>query len=105
VVRRCFRVLTTLIAISGNAKGNTAQFCWAFGAFDNTVYYARAEDREDRKASFISLLEISAIDTVTAECLTEEVRLASDSQLLMTAEWRKAKFELVDTTLLSDLDF
>jgi hypothetical protein len=75
-----------------------------FRAFDNTVYYARAEDRDDRKASFISLLEISAIDTVTAECLTE-VRLASDSQLLMTAEWRKAKFELVDTTFLSDLDF
>ena len=28
------------------------QFCWTIGKFDQTVYYAEAENREDRQASF-----------------------------------------------------
>ena len=38
------------------------QFCWAMGKHDHTICFAEIENREDRQASFDTLLEISGID-------------------------------------------
>ena len=81
------------------------QFCWATGKFDHTVYFAEVEDREDRRASFESLLEISGIDHHAVKCNTSDstsYRLARAAQL---KDWLESEFEIVNTTFLSDLDY
>jgi len=88
-----------------SADTTTGQLCWAVGEFDNTVYFAGIEGREDRSASFASLIEISGIEAFPAKCLT--LPLASYRALLamLVEEWREAELEVVDTTFLSDLDY
>ena len=64
---RCLAIQLLLLAVLpaanlADADQSRVQFCWAFGKFDNTIYFAEAEDREDRQASFEALIAISGID-------------------------------------------
>lgn len=83
----------------------SVQFCWALGTFDNTIYFAEVEGREDREASFIALIELSGIDHDRIECRISD----SGSYRLARAElmksWSDSEFEIVNTTFLSDIDY
>jgi hypothetical protein len=78
----------------------SVQFCWALGKFDNTIYFAEVEGREDREASFIALIELSGIDHDRIECRISD----SGSYRLARAElmksWSDSEFEIVNTTFL-----
>ena len=81
------------------------QFCWAMGTYDHTIYFAEVENREDRQASFDTLLEISGIDHVAVECTTSDVKTHGSTRARMMKDWRDSEFEIVNTTFLSDLDY
>ncbi|ETR79062.1 hypothetical protein X566_10730 [Afipia sp. P52-10] len=87
------------------AEPAQAQFCWAFGRYDDTVYYAAIEGREDRSASFAELLEISGIDHFGALCPMQGISQHRLTKTRMLGAWKAAEFEVVDTTFLSDLDY
>jgi hypothetical protein len=75
------------------------------GKYDNTVYFAEAENREDRQTSFHDLLEISGIDHHPVQCHVSE---AVSHHLLRTQilkNWLESEFEIANTTFLSDLDY
>lgn len=77
------------------------QFCWSFGQFDQTVYFAETLVLEDRKASFTEMLDISGIDHILVECSY----LGSKQRTIMLKKWSEARLETVNTTFLSDLDY
>jgi hypothetical protein len=81
------------------------QFCWAIGKFDNTVYFAEAENREDRQASFEKLLEISGIDHHPVQCRFSDLVLHDDERAQILKNWLESEFETINTTFLSDLDY
>ena len=83
----------------------TGQLCWAIGKHDDTVYFAGIEGREDRSASFASLIEISALETFPARCVTLPVKDYRRLRRQYIREWREAELEVVDTTYMSDLDY
>ena len=90
---------------SAGVDGTRVQFCWALGKFDHTAYFAHAEVREDRQASFTELLDISGIDHDAVQCrLADEGSLRPLRAQLMK-NWSDSEFEIVDTTFLSDLDY
>ncbi len=88
-----------------NADEFRVQFCWAFGKFDNTIYFAEAEDREDRQASFETLIAISGIDHHPVECRASDLKSHRLVRTELMKKWLESKFEIVDTTFLSDLDY
>src|SRR5687768_13797122 len=55
------------------SRHGAAQMCWSLGKFDNTVYFAEIESREDRRASFASLLEISGIENYGVQCVWHDI--------------------------------
>ena len=81
------------------------QFCWTIGKFDHTVYYAEVENREDRQASFDSLLEISGIDHNEVKCSTADSATHRLTRAAQFKNWRESEFEIVNTTFMSDLDY
>jgi hypothetical protein len=81
------------------------QFCWAMGKFDHTIYFAEVENREDRQASFDSLLEISGIDHHAVNCTTSDMATHRQARAALFKDWRESEFEIVNTTFLSDLDY
>ena len=81
------------------------QFCWAMGTYDHTIYFAEVENREDRQASFDTLLEISGIDHVAVKCTTSDVTTHRLTRTRLMKDWRDSEFEIVNTTFLSDLDY
>ena len=81
------------------------QLCWAPGALDNTIYFAEVAGREDRQASFTSLLDISAIDVRSVECRTSDLQSHRASRMALMKEWSQSELEIVNTTFLSDLDY
>lgn len=87
------------------AEQGGVQFCWSMGKYDNTVYFAEIENREDRQTSFEELIEISGIDHYPVQCRT----LDSASHRLLRPQilknWLEAELETVNTTFLSDLDY
>ena len=87
------------------AEPANVQFCWAMGKFDHTIYFAEVENRENRQASFDTLLEISGIDHNAVNCTTSDqaTHLVTRAQLMK--DWRDSEFEIVNTTFLSDLDY
>ena len=93
---------TPVLAAAGDAR---VQFCWAMGKFDNTVYFAEVEDREDRQASFDQLLEISGIDHYPVQCRVSEAPSHYMTRARQSEEWRASELEIVNTTFLSDLDY
>ena len=81
------------------------QFCWAMGTFDHTIYFAEVENREDRQASFDTLLEISGIDHHAVKCTTSDPETHRVARAKLMKDWRESEFEIVNTTFLSDLDY
>jgi hypothetical protein len=96
-------VATTPSAFGANIA--SGQLCWAVGKFDSTVYFAGIEGREDRSASFASLIEISAIDAFPVQCATLPIAAYRALRALFVEEWMEAELEVIDTTFLSDLDY
>jgi hypothetical protein len=98
-------LLIAATQIAHSASITTGQLCWTIGKFDNTVYFAGIEGREDRSASFASLIEISGIDAFPVTCAMQPVAEYRALRALMLKEWRDAELEVIDTTFLSDLDY
>ena len=93
------------ISASAEPKQDHAQFCWAMGKFDHTIYYAEIENREDRQASFDELLQISGIDHHPVKCSTLDLTSHRSARVKLLKEWLESEFEIVNTTFLSDLDY
>jgi hypothetical protein len=83
----------------------SAQLCWAIGKLDHTVYYAEAEGREDRQASFASLMQISGLNPISVECRIEDLKSHRSTRAALMKQWRESELEIVNTTFLSDLDY
>ena len=101
--------LLTLLSASllapAYAEQGVVQFCWCMGKYDNTVYFAEIENREDRQTSFEKLIEISGIDHYSVQCRTSD---SASHRLLrpqILKNWLEAELETVNTTFLSDLDY
>ena len=97
-------LLVPNLAHAGEDRSHV-QFCWAMGTYDHTIYFAEAENREDRQASFDTLLEISGIDHVEVKCTTSDVTTHRLTRARLMKDWRDSEFEIVNTTFLSDLDY
>jgi hypothetical protein len=109
---RCLAIQLLLLAVLptanpafADADESRVQYCWAFGKFDNTIYFAEAEDREDRQASFEALIAISGIDHQPAECRASDIKSHRLARTELMKRWLEAEFEIVNTTFLSDLDY
>jgi len=83
----------------------SAQLCWAIGKLDHTVYYAEAEGRGDRQASFASLMQISGLNPISVECRIEDLKSHRSTRAALMKQWRESELEIVNTTFLSDLDY
>lgn len=90
---------------AAHASSTSGQLCWAIGKLDNTVYFAGIEGREDRSASFASLIEISGIEAFPVKCSTLPLAGYRALRALLVEEWMEAELEVIDTTFLSDLDY
>jgi hypothetical protein len=88
-----------------DAEQAHVQFCWAMGKFDHTIYFAEVENREDRQASFDTLLEISGIDHHAVKCSASDSATHRLARTELLKNWRASEFEIVNTTFLSDLDY
>ena len=88
-----------------DAEETNIQFCWALGKFDHTVYFAEAEVREDRQASFTELLDISGIDHAQVECRLSDSGSHRLARAGLMKSWSDSEFEIINTTFLSDLDY
>ena len=98
-------ILVAPIPAYAAAEQTRVQFCWAMGKFDHTIYVAEAHDREDRQASFDSLLEISGIDHNEVKCSTADSATHRLTRAAQFKNWRESEFEIVNTTFMSDLDY
>jgi hypothetical protein len=97
---------TLMVPDVADAAGqDRVQFCWAMGKFDHTIYFAEVENREDRQASFDSLLEISGIDHHAVTCTMSDSATHRQARATLFRNWRESEFEIVNTTFLSDLDY
>jgi hypothetical protein len=101
----CASLFVATMPSAFGATVTSAQLCWAVGKFDNTVYLAGIEGREDRSASFASLVEISGIDAFPVKCSTLPVADYRALRAVLVEEWMDAELEVIDTTFLSDLDY
>jgi hypothetical protein len=90
---------------AATGSNESAQLCWAFGKYDHTVYYAAAEGREDRQASFASLMEVSGLTHSALECRIEDLKSHRVTRAGLMKQWRESEFEIINTTFLSDLDY
>ena len=93
------------LCLPANAAMDAAQMCWAIGRFDNTVYYAEIEGREDRSGSFADLLEISGIENAGLHCVQQDIRSHRRFKRQMIHDWRELELEVINTTFMSDLDY
>ncbi|NOJ47991.1 hypothetical protein [Bradyrhizobium archetypum] len=101
-------IIPNLVASSlafADAAQTSIQFCWAMGKFDHTIYYAEIENRDDRKASFDTLLEISGIDHHAVKCSTADSTTHRSVRARLIEDWLESEFEIVNTTFLSDLGY
>ena len=98
-------LLLSLLPATADAGEARIQLCWALGKFDNTVYFAEAEVREDRRASFAALIEISGIDHDFVECRTWDARTHRHARPELMKRWSELELEVVNTTFLSELDY
>jgi hypothetical protein len=107
-VVRLLLIAVLLAPISALAAADQAhiQFCWTIGKFDNTIYFAEVENREDRQESFEALLEISGIDHHAVKCNTTwDSTSFRPARAALVKDWLESEFEIVNTTFLSDLDY
>jgi len=101
-------LLSAALFAPGLAKAteqDRVQFCWAMGKFDHTIYFAEVENREDRQASFDTLLEISGIDHHAVNCSMSDASTHRQARATLFKNWRESEFEIVNTTFMSDLDY
>ena len=102
-------VLFVLLSASqlapAHAEQPVVQFCWCMGKYDNTVYFAEVENREDRQTSFEELIEISGIDHYPVQCRTSDSASHRLLRPLILKNWLESELETVNTTFLSDLDY
>jgi hypothetical protein len=91
--------------VASAAEPDHVQFCWAMGKFDHTIYFAEVENRENRQASFDSLLEISGIDHHPVKCTMTNPATHRQARAALFRDWRESEFEIVNTTFMSDLDY
>src|SRR3954471_16665603 len=84
------------------AEPDRVQFCWAMGKFDHTIYFAEIGNREDRQASFDTLLEISGIDHHAVKCSISDAATPRSARAGLFRNWLESEFEIVNTTFLSD---
>ena len=103
----CVFALSPLLAANPARAGSdgSAQLCWAIGKYDHTVYFAEIEGRDDRQASFASLMEISGLYPQSIECRTQDLTSHRLARAALMKQWRESEFEIVNTTFLSDLDY
>ena len=87
------------------AHADYVQFCWSMGKYDNTVYFAEAENREDRQTSFDELLEISGIDHYPVQCRISDSASHHLVRPQILKNWLESELETANTTFLSDLDY
>lgn len=93
-------------ALASAADGRVhVQFCWAMGKHDHTIYFAEVANREDRQASFDTLLEISGIDHYPPKCASSDSKTHRMARAALVKNWLESEFEIVNTTFLSDLDY
>jgi len=103
---RLLLIAALLVPNLANAAAEThVQFCWAMGKHDHTIYFAEVENREDRQASFDTLLEISGIDHEAVNCSASDSATHRLARAALFKNWRESEFEIVNTTFLSDLDY
>ena len=88
-----------------DSRETSAQLCWAIGKYDHAVYFAEIEGREDRQASFASLMEISGLYPQSIECRMQDLTSHRLARAALMKAWRESEFEIVNTTFLSDLDY
>ena len=103
-------LLLTAVLLAPNsaladAEQARVQFCWAMGQHDHTIYFAEVENREDRQASFDTLLEISGIDHHAVNCSMSDASTHRQARATLFKDWREFEFEIVNTTFMSDLDY
>ena len=101
-------LIATLIAPNlaiADIAQTPVQFCWAMGKFDHTIYFAEVGNREDRQASFDTLLDISGIDHHAVKCTTSDIETHRLARAQLMKVWSDSEFEIVNTTFLSDLDY
>ena len=77
----------------------------AYATDQDRIYFAEIENREDRQASFDTLLEISGIDHHAVKCSTSDLATHHSARAALFKNWRESEFEIVNTTFLSDLDY
>jgi hypothetical protein len=100
-----FTLLSASQLATAHAEQSVVQFCWSMGKYDNTVYFAEVENREDRQTSFEDLMEISGIDHYPAQCRTLDSASHRLLRPLILKNWLESEFETVNTMFLSDLDY
>src|SRR3982751_298059 len=108
IVNRFARVIRLLLSAAllapnfayAAADQDRVQFCWAMGKFDHTIYFAEIENREDRQASFDTLLEISGIDHHAVNCSMMDVSTHHQARAKLFKNWRESEFEIVNTTFM-----
>jgi hypothetical protein len=110
MIKPIFRLLLIAALLApgsafADAEQARVQFCWAMGKFDHTIYFAEVENREDRQASFDTLLEISGIDHHAVKCSNSDSATHRLARTELLENWRASEFEIVNTTFLSDLDY
>jgi len=103
---RLLLIAALLVPTVASAAGQDhVQFCWAMGKFDQTIYFAEVNNREDRQASFDSLLEISGIDHHAVKCTMSDPATHRQARAALFEGWLESEFEIVNTTFMSDLDY
>lgn len=100
-----FALLSTFFLGPAHAEQALVQFCWSMGKYDNTVYFAEVENREDRQKNFEELIEISGIDHYPVQCRTSDSASHRLLRPLTLKNWLESELETVNTTFLSDLDY
>jgi hypothetical protein len=104
-----FAIFSLVLAFNcpavGGGRAGLAQFCWIVGTYDRAVYFAEAEEREDREGSFIEMLTISGMEFSGARCVTQKIELHRVMRDRLMRQWRHRELEIVNTTFLSDLDY
>jgi len=95
-VIRLLLIAALLVPNLANAAAETyVQFCWAMGKHDHTIYFAEVENREDRQASFDTLLEISGIDHHAVNCSMSDASTHRQARATLFKDWREFEFEIV----------
>ena len=102
---RLFLASLALLFLAPPVWAGGVQLCWVIGKFDNTVYYAEADGREDRSESFAELIHISGIEHFGVRCVQQPTPGYAKFRERLLRDWDDLELEVVNTTYMSDLDY